>query len=125
MLQKSDDERNRYGADFVIVDDMDDDEKDFVWVDSLLTVVIRKVAHPRNCYTAASHDVKRHVTNKAQMLALVLYTGCDCTYAMCKAERGGDYETWKWFSLLLRRAIASLPPDESVVYSGEWTFGRC
>lgn len=42
------------------------------------------------------------------MLAAVLYTGCDCTYAMCAAERNGDHDTWRWFSFLLYKAVRSL-----------------
>lgn len=37
-------------------------------------------------------------------LAVVLYTGCDCTYDMCAAERDRDFDKWKWFSLLLDEA---------------------
>ena len=56
------------------------------------------------------------------MLALVLYTGCDCNYAMCAAERSGDLTTWKWFSFLLREALFALPIEDgggAVVYSGD------
>ena len=45
---------------------------------------------------------------RAQMLALVLYTGCDCNYDLCAAERGGDFTKWKWFSKLLDEAIVIL-----------------
>eukprot|EP01084_Bolivina_argentea_P308560 533595_1 len=31
------------------------------------------------------------------MLALVLYTGCECNYDLCKSQRNGDYKKWKWF----------------------------
>ena len=54
----------------------------------------------------------------AEMLALVLYTGCDSNYAMCAAERGGDYATWPWFSFLLHWALSKLPTEEGTVYSG-------
>ena len=60
------------------------------------------------------------ILNIATMLALVLYTGCECTYAMCAAERDGDYKTWRWFSHLLWLALAELPNEKGVtVYSGE------
>ena len=42
------------------------------------------------------------------MLAVVMYTGCDCTYAMCEAERDGDFETWRVFSSLLGTAVDAL-----------------
>ena len=57
--------------------------------------------------------------NRAKMLALVLYTGCDCNYAMCAAERSGDYATWRWFSHLLFEALFALPREGGVVYSSE------
>ena len=54
------------------------------------------------------------------MLAVVLYTGCDCNYAMCAAERDGDYDTWKFFPQLLFNALQRLESDhEPVAYSGE------
>ena len=39
------------------------------------------------------------------MLALVLYTSRDCNYAMCAAERDGDYDTWWRLSRCLEEAI--------------------
>eukprot|EP01084_Bolivina_argentea_P152497 266018_1 len=35
--------------------------------------------------------------NKAEMLAIVLYTGCECYEELTKSQRKGNYETWKWF----------------------------
>ena len=61
-------------------------------------VVDRKLKHPRNL------ELEIPLT-RPRMLALVLYTGCDCNYAMSAAERSGDYETWKWFSFLLGEAL--------------------
>jgi len=65
----------------------------------------------------------RVVKSRAQMLAIVLYTGCDCNYAMCAAERSGDYDTWRWFSWLLGEALRRLQlgrhDDAPVAYSGE------
>ena len=62
--------------------------------------------------------------HRAHMLALILYTGCDSNYAMCAAERDGDYETWKWFSWLLNQAVDRLyygneTETTPVAYSGE------
>lgn len=54
-------------------------------------VVDRKLKHPKN----QRRGDKLHIASRAEMLALVLYTGCDCTYALCKAERSGDYGKWK------------------------------
>lgn len=93
-------ERNGYGDDLATVDG-----------GSLLAVVDRKMEHPRN--HTAGHEEKdaartRIVTSRGQMLALVLYTGCSCTYAMSKAEREGDRETWRWFSYVLNLLFAIL-----------------
>eukprot|EP01084_Bolivina_argentea_P114312 203544_1 len=43
---------------------------------------------------------KRHVLmgcplNRAEMLSLILYTGCDCNYDLCKSQRKGNYKKWK------------------------------
>ena len=60
------------------------------------------------------------------MLAVVLYTGCDCNYAMCAAERDGDRRTWKWFSDLLYRAIFWLGvAKEPALFSGERLRAHC
>jgi len=66
------------------------------------------------------------LVTRAQMLAIVLYTGCDCNYAMCAAERSGDRKTWRWFSWLLRQAIRRLSSDTeaSIAYSGNCIFRR-
>lgn len=68
--------------------------------DSILVIVDRKMAHPR-CkeIQARLRQFKSEVDEsweltRPMMLALVLYTGCDCTYDMCVAERSGDYQTW-------------------------------
>lgn len=57
--------------------------------------------HPRN-YMKLSHcdyDKRENVikpsdkpmlSSRAQMLAVIMYTGCDSNYAMCAAERSGD-----------------------------------
>ena len=42
----------------------------------------------------------------------VLYTGCDCNYDLCKAQRGGDYQKWKWFDRCLYDAISNLSSVE-------------
>lgn len=71
--------RNGYGDDLVTADG-----------ESLLTVVDVKLRHPLHklCFGQAT---------RAEMLAVVLYAGCECNYAMCAAERESDYTTWRWF----------------------------
>ena len=47
--------------------------------------------------------------------------GCECNYDLCKRQRGGDYNTWKWFDFCLYWAIFRLCKCESGsfgVYSG-------
>ena len=100
-------ERNGFGADLVIADDIPD-EPDYVLVDSLLTVVDRKMAHARCKAIQESLAKDGYPMTRANMLAVVLYTGCDCTYAMSAAERDGDYDTWPWFSWLLGTALGKL-----------------
>eukprot|EP01084_Bolivina_argentea_P152502 266025_1 len=38
---------------------------------------------------------------RGQMLALVLYTGCECNYDLCGQQRNGNYDKWKWFDYCL------------------------
>lgn len=45
---------------------------------------------------------------RTDILALILYTGCRCTYDLCKAERDGDYAKWKYFSAFLWLAVWKL-----------------
>lgn len=105
----------------------------------LMTVVDRKLAHSR-CEAIQAElarvlerlkrsDITESYLKgyspltRAHMLALILYTGCDCNYAMCTAERNGDYETWRWLSWLLKEAIRRLFRSDitpkPVAYSGE------
>eukprot|EP01084_Bolivina_argentea_P259889 438713_1 len=35
--------------------------------------------------------------NRGEMLSLILYTGYDCNYDLCKSQRNGDFSKWKWF----------------------------
>ena len=61
---------------------------------------------------------------RAQILALLLYTGCECNYDMCKSQRNGDYKKWKYFDDCLYWAIVKLSKHESyleyttALYSG-------
>eukprot|EP01084_Bolivina_argentea_P052218 95931_1 len=54
---------------------------------SLLEIVDLKLKHPR-------HIAMKSPLNRAEMLSLILYTGCDCNYDLCKSERNGDYKKW-------------------------------
>eukprot|EP01083_Nonionella_stella_P066595 175494_1 len=72
---------------------------------SLLQIVNEKM----NC---KRHKSMGSPLNKAEMLSLVLYTGCDCNYDLCKTQRKGDYKKWKWFDYCLYNAIATLSSKE-------------
>ena len=114
--------RNGYGDDLVTADG-----------DSLLTVVDRKLEHPRcKQIQAELAELRKHrrgneryfysPLTRAHMLAVILYTGCDSNYAMCAAERKGDYETWPWFSFLLREALRRLFYGGNECESGVITY---
>ena len=56
------------------------------------------------------------------MLALILYTGCDCNYDLCKSQRNGNYSKWQIFDKYLYDAIYKLHKCEvylnTPLYSG-------
>ena len=47
-----------------------------------------------------------------EMLALLLYTGCDCNYDLCSSQREGNYDKWKCFDYCLYNAIEKLDKRE-------------
>eukprot|EP01084_Bolivina_argentea_P213867 363127_1 len=67
------------------------------------------------------HEQMGKPLNRAEMLALIVYTGCDCNYDLCKHQRNGDYEKWKWFDYCLWNAIYKLSrcqKGQYKIYSG-------
>ena len=60
--------------------------------------------------------------NRAQMMALVLYTSCDCNYDLSKSQREGNYTKWAVFDALLHMAVFELSQCEKLdnvpLYSG-------
>ena len=60
--------------------------------------------------------------NDGELLALVIYTGCDANYAMTTAQLGSDYSTWKVLDYLLSMAIGILswhvPAFDVPLYTG-------
>ena len=50
--------------------------------------------------------------NKAEMLALILYTGYEANYDLCKSQREGNYSKWKWFDYCLYHGIEKLSKVE-------------
>eukprot|EP01084_Bolivina_argentea_P179908 310845_1 len=87
----------------------DDDEKNNYKTYTLLKVVDTKL----NC---KRHKGMRSPLNRAEMLSLLLYTGGDSNYMLCKTQRNGDYKTWKWFDYCLYYAIRKLSKRESGSY---------
>eukprot|EP01083_Nonionella_stella_P071601 192432_1 len=90
----------------------DEDEKENNY--SILSIVDNKMK-------CARHKAMGGFLNRAQMLSLILYTGCDCNYDLCASQRSGDYFKWKWFDYCLHSAIRVLSRTECgdfPVYSG-------
>jgi len=81
--------------------------------------------------------------NDGELLALVLYTGCDCNYAMTRCQLKDDYDTWQVFDYVLSVAIGILSWHSSCrgmpLYTGlarvfahqaslarqDWSFLKC
>eukprot|EP01084_Bolivina_argentea_P274010 466892_1 len=81
---------------------------------SILHIVQLKMKHYR-------HLQINKVLNRAQMLSLILYTGCECNYNLCSSQRSQDYKKWKWFDYCLYNAISKLSQHETgnfPVFSG-------
>eukprot|EP01084_Bolivina_argentea_P252193 423250_1 len=68
---------------------------------SLLKIVDWKMKSNR-------HKLMASPLNMAEMLSLILYTGCDCNYDLCSSQRNEDYDKWKWFDYCLWNAIYKL-----------------
>mmetsp|Transcript_5332 Transcript_5332/g.8921 ORF Transcript_5332/g.8921 Transcript_5332/m.8921 type:complete len:390 (+) Transcript_5332:93-1262(+) len=81
---------------------------------SILKIVDAKMQHIR--HLSMDRPLRRD-----HMLALVLYTGCDCNYDLCATQRNGKYLKWKWFDYCLYWAIIRLSRRETgsfAVFSG-------
>eukprot|EP01084_Bolivina_argentea_P303374 523753_1 len=72
---------------------------------SIMTIVRQKL----NCNR---HKRMGSPLNKAEMLSIVLYTGGEVNYDLCKTQRNGDYDKWKWFDYCLFNAINKLAKRE-------------
>ena len=80
--------------------------------------ILNIVDHKMNC---ERHLAMNSPLNRGNMLALILYTGCDCNYDLCSSQRNGDYDKWKWFDYCLYGGIKKLSLEEEgryEVYSG-------
>merc|ERR1711920_1151972 len=81
---------------------------------SLMEVVDRKLKHQR-------HIAMKSPLTRPYMLALILYTGCDCNYDLGSAQREGNWAKWVVFDYVLYNAIRKLSSAEYgcyPVYSG-------
>eukprot|EP01083_Nonionella_stella_P200796 735028_1 len=76
---------------------------------TIMQIVEDKLRHPR-------HKQLGSPLNKSQILALILYTGCDCNYDLCKSQRKGDYKKWQAFDYCLYKAISMLSEKETGSY---------
>ena len=81
----------------------------------LLAIIDAKMKHKTHIRLGKPLD-------RASMCALILYTGCDCNYAFCKAQREGKFHAWPLFDRCLMRAIVALHRVEDktkrMLYSG-------
>eukprot|EP01084_Bolivina_argentea_P010031 18710_1 len=76
---------------------------------TLLNLVDEKL----NCMR---HRLMGKPLNRAEMLSLLLYTGGWCNYFLCKSQRDGDYNQWKWLDYCLHNAIHRLSKREHGSY---------
>eukprot|EP00483_Globobulimina_turgida_P001131 UN01133 len=80
----------------------------------MLMLIQEKLEHPRHLAMGAP-------LNYGEMLAMILYTGCDSNYDLCASLRNGNASKWKWFDYCLDIAISKLSQWEIgyyPVYSG-------
>eukprot|EP01084_Bolivina_argentea_P115816 205886_1 len=81
---------------------------------TLMNIVKEKMNHQR-------HKMMGSPLQEYHILALLLYTGCDCNHDLCLTQRNGDYNKWKVFDFCLNAAIHRLCLFERgrfKVYSG-------
>ena len=58
------------------------------------------------------HKLMGSPLNKAEMLAVILYTDSDINYDLSKQQCNADYSKWKWFDYCLFNAIYKLSQRE-------------
>ena len=74
---------------------------------SLLKIVNQKLQSKQyKKYYKNVLGVRNNETARASMLSVLLYTGCDCNYDLCKSQRNGNYSKWKCFDDCLYQAIS-------------------
>lgn len=82
---------------------------------TFLKMVNEKMDHPM-------HKQMQSPLHRSHMLALILYTDCDCNYDLCREQRNRNYSKWKAFDRILYCAIYKLSQFEKIsnlsLYSG-------
>eukprot|EP01084_Bolivina_argentea_P096780 173980_1 len=76
---------------------------------SILQIVDQKMKCKR-------HQMMQSPLNRGEMLAFLLYTGCECNYDLCSSQRNGNYQKWKWFDFCLFNGIQKLSAKETGSY---------
>eukprot|EP01083_Nonionella_stella_P077210 210714_1 len=76
--------------------------------------LFRVVDEKMNCFrhTSINSPLERH-----EMLAVILYTGCECNWDLCASQRAGNYNKWHFFDLSLKNAIEKLCRCETGKYT--------
>lgn len=69
--------------------------------ESIMKIVNEKMKHPQ-------HKALGYPLNKAKMLSIVLYTGCECNWYLSEATRTGEWDKWPVFERILSGAIRRL-----------------
>eukprot|EP01084_Bolivina_argentea_P133093 234870_1 len=72
---------------------------------SIIDIVDEKLKHKR-------HIAMGSPLNKPLMLAVILYTGCDCNYDLCSSQRNNNYKKWVILDYCLQKAVETLSEAE-------------
>ena len=67
----------------------------------IMKIVNEKMHHPQ-------HKALGCPLNKAQMLSIILYTGCECNRYLSEADRAGEWDKWPVFGRILTEAVTRL-----------------
>eukprot|EP00483_Globobulimina_turgida_P008805 UN08823 len=67
-------------------------------------------------YDCFRHQSMNKPLNKTEILALFLYTNCECAYDLSQCQRNGNYKKWVFFDYHLFQAIYKLNNAETGKY---------
>eukprot|EP01083_Nonionella_stella_P074909 203357_1 len=65
---------------------------------------------------ARSHSLTHPSLRPYQVLSILVYTGCDANYDLCKSQRENNYKKWKMLDKALIEAIHILHKKQSTSY---------